>query len=416
MKKIIALICILSLSVSLFFVFSANAADPAGFMVSGTSLLDANGNAFIIRGVNHAHTWYKDQLSTTIPALARAGCNTVRIVLSNGGQWTEDSASSVSSIISLCSQNKMIAVLEVHDATGKNDQQSLLAAANYFVKIKDALIGKEDRVIINIANEWMGDWNSANWASGYKNAIPIIRNAGLKHTIMVDAGGWGQYGQSVKDYGKDVLNSDTLKNTIFSIHMYGTAGKDAATIKSNIDGVINQGLALCIGEFGWKHTDGDVDEATIMSYCKEKNVGWMAWSWKGNSSDVQYLDLSNDWGGTSLSDWGNTIINGTNGLKQTSKLCTIFTGTSTPPSPTNTVKPSPTSTTRPSPTNGPVGAIEDVNKDGTVNMADIMLVATSYNVNSNDPKYNASFDLNKDGAISMNDIMICAAKYNTVVR
>jgi len=30
-----------------------------------------------------------------------------------------------------------------------------------------------------------------------------------------------------------------------------------------------EGLALCIGEFGFKHGSGDVDEATIMSYANE---------------------------------------------------------------------------------------------------------------------------------------------------
>ena len=55
-----------------------------GFHVSGTKLLDANGNEFIMRGINHAHTWYKDQTPTALRAMAAAGCNTVRLVLSNG--------------------------------------------------------------------------------------------------------------------------------------------------------------------------------------------------------------------------------------------------------------------------------------------------------------------------------------------
>ena len=29
-----------------------------GFKVDGTKLLDANGEEFIMRGINHAHTWY----------------------------------------------------------------------------------------------------------------------------------------------------------------------------------------------------------------------------------------------------------------------------------------------------------------------------------------------------------------------
>lgn len=119
MKKVVSLVCMLVMLVSMLGSFSVGAASPVnGFQVSGTKLLDANGNEFVMRGVNHAHTWYKNQLQTVIPALAKAGCNTVRIVLSNGEQWTKDTASEVSQIISLCEQNKLITVLEVHDATG----------------------------------------------------------------------------------------------------------------------------------------------------------------------------------------------------------------------------------------------------------------------------------------------------------
>lgn len=404
MKKIVSLICMGALFMSMFCVTSicttGTSSAASGFKVSGTKLLDANGNEFIMRGVNHAHTWYKDQLATTIPALAKAGCNTVRIVLSDGGQWTKDSAASVSNIISLCEQNKMITVLEVHDATGKNDEASLLAAANYFVEIKSAFVGKEDTVIINIANEWVGTWDGTTWANGYKKAIPIIRNAGLTHTILIDAGGWGQYGQSIKDYGKDVFNADTLKNTMFAIHMYGTAGKDAATIKSNIDGVINQGLALCIGEFGYTHSDGDVDEATILSYCKEKNVGWLAWSWKGNGGGVEYLDLSSDWAGNSLSAWGKTVVSGTNGLLQTSKICSVFTGSN----PTSQVTQDPVVTPNPTlPANYIVG---DLDGNGSFNSIDFgFLRQYLLGIINKFPGTNGALaaDVNKDRSINSLD-------------
>ncbi|WP_338115928.1 glycoside hydrolase family 5 protein [Paenibacillus monticola] len=337
----------------------------SGFYVSGTKLMDATGKPFVMRGVNHAHTWYKDQLSTAIPAIAKTGANAVRIVLSDGHKWTYDDVDAVKNIISLCEQNKLIAVLEVHDATGSDSLTDLDNAVNYWISIKNALIGKEDRVIINIANEWYGTWDGPAWASGYKQAIPKLRNAGLNHTLIVDSAGWGQYPASVINYGTEVLNSDTLKNTVFSIHMYEYAGGNAATVKSNIDGVLNKNLALIIGEFGGQHTNGDVDEATIMSYSQQKSVGWLAWSWKGNSSDLAYLDMTNDWAGSSLTSFGKTVVNGSYGIKATSILSGVFGGgtptqspTSTP-SPTSTSTPTstPTPTTTPSPTATPGGTV-----------------------------------------------------------
>lgn len=297
-----------------------------GFKVSGSKLYDANGNEFVMRGINHAHAWYKGQENKAIPAIAQTGVNTVRVALGDGETWGYDDINTVKNLISLCEENKMVAVLDVHDTTGLDDYSSLNNAVNYWIDIKDAIIGKEDTVIINIANEWYGTWDSQGWANGYKIAIKKLREAGIKNTLMVDCAGWGQYPKSVHDYGKEVFNSDPEKNTMFSIHMYEYAGSDSNTVKSNIDNVINQGLALCIGEFGLKHTDGDVDEDTIMNYSQEKSVGYMGWSWYGNGDSWKYLDISNDWSGSSLTEWGNILLNHSNGLKNTSKICSVFNG------------------------------------------------------------------------------------------
>lgn len=294
-----------------------------GFYVSGNKIYDSTGKPFVMRGINYAHSWFKSDLNTAIPAIAGTGANTVRIVLSNGSQYTKDDINSVKNIISLVSQHKMIAVLEVHDATGKDDYASLDQAVNYWISIKDAFIGKEDRVMINIANEWYGSWNGSGWADGYKQAIPKLRNAGIKNTLIVDAAGWGQYPQSIVDYGQSVFAADSQKNTVFSIHMYEFAGKDATTVKSNMENVINKGLPLIIGEFGGYHQGADVDETAILKYGQEKGIGWLAWSWHGNSADLNYLDLATGPNG-SLTSWGNTVVHGTNGIKQTSVKAGIF--------------------------------------------------------------------------------------------
>ncbi|NLZ46427.1 MAG: glycoside hydrolase family 5 protein [Clostridiales bacterium] len=295
-----------------------------GFTVSGTKLLDANGNEFVMRGVNHAHTWFKDQ-TIAFTAIAATNSNTIRVVLSNGIQWDKDDLESVKEIIALCKEKEMIAVLEVHDGTGDDSISTLENITDYWIEIKDALIGNEAYVILNIANEWVGSWESNVWRDGYTASVPRLREAGIKNTIMVDAAGWGQYGKSVADYGQEVFNSDPDKNTMFSIHMYGSAGGNAKKIESNLNGVTSQDLCVIVGEFGYDHSDGDVDEEHIMKFCTENNLGYLGWSWKGNGGGVEYLDIANEWTGETLSaDWGENLINGANGIKATSKKCTVF--------------------------------------------------------------------------------------------
>ncbi len=300
--------------------------EQMGFHVEGRALLDANGNPFVMRGVNHAHTWFADELGTALKAIQETGSNAVRIVLSDGGQWTKTDAQAVADILAICKNLGMVAILEVHDATGYNDVDSLLQAAEYFVEIKDVLIGTEDTCIINIANEWGGDWNSGRWREGYTQAIPMLREAGLAHTIMVDSCGWGQYGKCIGDYGREVFEADVLGNTMFSVHMYGTAGGTEKSIDDNIGYALDQDLCLVIGEFGYNHSDGDVLEDYIMARCVELEVGYLAWSWKGNGGGVEYLDLALDWNGARLSeDWGEIVINGPNGIRETAEPCTVFT-------------------------------------------------------------------------------------------
>lgn len=299
--------------------------NPQGFTVSGTKLLDANGNEFIMRGVNHPHSWYAKQDETALQAIAQTGANTVRIVCGSGQQYTRETTEGLRALIERCRELGMIAVLEVHDITGKDDIASLEKTVDFWIDVKDAFIGNEAYAILNIANEWVGKWDGKTWRDGYCAAIPRLRSAGIRNTIIVDAAGWGQFGQSIADYGAEVLAADPDGNTMFSVHMYGTAGKNEKTIRKNLLGAAEKGLCIIVGEFGYTHSDGDVDEEYIMSYCEESGIGWLGWSWKGNSGGVEYLDIANEWDGSVLSqEWGEKLVNGANGIRATSRRCSVF--------------------------------------------------------------------------------------------
>lgn len=299
--------------------------EQMGFYVDGSTLRDANGNPFVMRGINHAHCWYEDQAINALQGIAQTGSNCIRLVLADGEQWTATSAQMVEALIGRCKQANMIAILEVHDATGYKDRESLLQAAQYFVNIRDSLIGQEDYVIINIANEWQGNSESRLWKEAYLEAIPMLRQAGLAHTIMIDSSGWGQYGRCIQDGGEELLAADPLGNVMFSVHMYGTAGGSEDTIEKNLCYATDRNLCVCVGEFGYTHTDGDVQEEYLMQYCQENAIGYIAWSWKGNGGGVEYLDLAEDWKGNTLSaDWGEVVVNGVNGIRETAQTCTVF--------------------------------------------------------------------------------------------
>lgn len=333
-----------------------------GMYVKNTRLYDGNGNEFIMRGINIAHAWYTDKTDTSIKAVADLGANCVRVVLADGAQWTKTRVSEVQNIINICRKNKLVCVLEVHDHTGKDNTSELDTAVNYWLEIKDILNANKDYVIVNIANEWLGTWGLGDtWKNTYCKAVSTIRNAGIENVIMVDAAGYGQETSSMIDNCQSVKAADSTGNIMFSIHMYSCAGSDAATVKSNIDNTLSKNVCLCIGEFGDYQNGADVDEATIISYCNEKGVGNIAWSWKGNGGQDATLDLSKDWAGTNLTDWGKTVVSN---IQKTSKLAYYLTGYGDAPietPPTISVQPTESTTpvTSAPPVSGEIGISAD---------------------------------------------------------
>ncbi|MEU8131021.1 cellulase family glycosylhydrolase [Micromonospora sp. NPDC049049] len=331
--------------------FGQPAHAAAGFSVAGGKLYDANGAEFIMRGVNHAHTWYPQQTSSFADVKA-LGANTVRVVLSSGDRWTRNTNADVANVISLCKANRLICVLEVHDTTGYGEQSGAITldrAVDYWLSLADVLAGQERYVIVNIGNEPYGNQNYGSWATDNANAIKRLRAGGLTHTIMVDAPNWGQdWSFTMRDNAASVFAADPARNTVFSIHMYGVFDT-AAEISDYLGRFRTAGLPIVVGEFGFNHSDGNPDEDAILAYSQANGVGWLGWSWSGNGGGVEYLDLATNFNPASLTDWGQRLFNGVNGIRQTAREATVFGGTPPPTTPPPTTPPP----TTPPPTTPP---------------------------------------------------------------
>ena len=113
------------------------------------------------------------------------------------------------------------------------------------------------------------------------------------------------------------------------MHIYGN-WNDNAKIDRELKYFVDHKLALVVGEFGYNSNNGKnnlsckVDAAHLIMKCQEYGIGYMPWSWTGNNKENQWLDMVSitDW--KTLSQWGELVINGENGIKKTSKTCSIF--------------------------------------------------------------------------------------------
>ncbi|MFN8076026.1 MAG: cellulase family glycosylhydrolase, partial [Kineosporiaceae bacterium] len=327
------------------------AAGPVGLHVVGRDIVEANGQTFVMRGVNHEHVWFQGQ-TRSFADIKAAGANTVRVVLGSGDRWgpSDDVADRVAS----CRQNRLVCVLEVHDTTGYGEESAAISldkAADYWIRHKSALAGQEDYVVINIGNEPIGNKDPQQWTAATAAAITKLRGAGFQHLLMVDAPNWGQdWSNTMRDNGGTVLAADPLKNTVLSIHMYSVFNS-ASIITNYLDAIAAKGWPLVVGEFGWQFKAGEVDDQTIMAEAAKRNLGWLAWSWAGNNDPV--LDMTVNFDPQQLTTWGKRVVQGTYGLR-TAKEASIFSGpgttkptTTTPTTTTSPTTTSPTTTVKP---------------------------------------------------------------------
>jgi mannan endo-1,4-beta-mannosidase len=327
-------------------------ADAAvGLHVSGRNIVEANGQTFIMRGVNHPHVWFTNQTSSFADIKA-AGANTVRVVLGSGKRWGP--STDVGTVISLCKQNRLICVLEVHDTTGFGEEgaaASLDEAVDYWISQKSALVGEENYVVINIGNEPIGNNNAAQWIGATTAAIQKMRANGFEHLLMVDAPNWGQDWQFVmRDNAQTILDADSQHNTVLSIHMYSVFSS-AASIVDYLNRFQANGWPLVIGEFGWRFRDGEVDHDTILAEANARGLGYLGWSWSGNTDPI--LDMTVNFNPAQLTTWGERIINGANGIRATAREATIYRGTSPSTAPPSSTPPTSTPPTSAPPSSSP---------------------------------------------------------------
>jgi mannan endo-1,4-beta-mannosidase len=298
-----------------------------GFYVADGGLYDANNMNFVMRGVGHAHATHPDDTAGAMARIKSLGANTIRVEISTGAVRPRNNAADVANLVTECKNNRLICVLVVHDSTGWGARPNAITqaeAVDYWLDLKDVLAGQEKYVIINIANEPYVLDNYFKWPAETMDSIKRLREAGFRHTLMVDAPDWGQDRSfTMRDNAAAVFNSDPELNTVFSIHMYG-AFYNASLVADYLNSYVGAKLPIVISEFAYTHLDGDVDEDAIMSEAQAHGIGYLGWSWSGNGGGLDYLDMVKDFDGAALTAWGQRIFYGPNGIQQTAREASVY--------------------------------------------------------------------------------------------
>lgn len=308
----------------LVFVFKANAEEYAGFKVKGRFLYDNCGEKVILRGVSNPNIWFEHNGLPQMTEIKKTGANVVRIVWQKWGDPKE-----LDEAIMNCIDHDMIAMVELHDATG--DFAKLQSCVDYWIRndVVDVLQSHEEYLLVNIANE-PGDYNvsKTNFRSSYQSAIEQMRSAGIHVPLVIDGTDWGKNINIMQSEGPALIESDPDQNLIFSVHMWWPKmyGFTEQMIINEIAESVKMGLPLIVGEFSQMHgaenelkitSENSIPYKTIIRECEKTETGYISWSWFGNSNPN--WDMTTNGTFESLYDWGLEVaVTDENSIKNTS--------------------------------------------------------------------------------------------------
>jgi len=279
--------------------------------------------------------------------------------------------------------------------------------------------GKE--IWLRPLHEANGDWYP--WAIGYKGGINTNSTyiAAFRHIVDI----FRSEGASNVKMIFNINCSNVGPNTSFTGHYPG----DEYVDYNSIDGY-NWGTTQSWGSV-WQSFDQIFSSAynSIKNYNKQifiaewasteiggNKAQWITDSFNTIKSSYDKIFAEVWFSHNKETDW--RIESSEAALTAYKNAIKIQNPSNTPtnkPTNTPTNKPSNTNTPTNTPTNKPSGAVEDVNNDGVINMADVMQIATGFNAVRGDANYKSNLDLNNDGAINMGDVLKLALRFNEVV-
>lgn len=157
--------------------------------VSGRFLYAPDDEQVILRGVNCMNVVSDPTGEKTLPEIAKTGANVVRMMWMAWGGYGDK----LDILLGNCIRNKMIPLLELHDATGKWDRLDSCVAYWLRPDVKRVLIKYQKYLLLNIANEaGDGTVTQQDFAQRYATAVQKLRKGGIRVPLVIDAANWGR--------------------------------------------------------------------------------------------------------------------------------------------------------------------------------------------------------------------------------
>ena len=261
----------------------STSAGLTGLRVSGTKLVDGNGNIIQLKGVStHGIAWFPEYLNIDALKTLRDdwGINVIRIAMYpkeyggylNGGD-KEVLKNTIDEGVRMATTLGLYVIIDWH-VLNYNPNDIKEAAVIFFKEMSLKYQGYEN-VIYEICNEPVG----ADWTTQIKpyaeSVISAIRENDSDALILVGTNTWSQ---DVDDVVGNTL-SDT--NVCYTLHFYASTHKE--TIQNKLKYAIDNGVPVFVSECSICDASGfgDIDYTwanSWISLLNDNDISYIAWS------------------------------------------------------------------------------------------------------------------------------------------
>jgi hypothetical protein len=278
----------------------------------GRYLVDTCGNRLVVRGVEQVFGFGIDvngSFDALVDEIAKSGANAVR-VLPNLEQLD---VAAVDAILTRITQRGMVIFLSPGDRTwfARDDVKAMLDKHKAWL-------------IVDAFQEPNYD-DRARWKDDAISAVQTVRSMGYTVPVTVLANQYGRDLPALLQHGAEVVQADTLKNTILGWQAYWGEGgwyqgEYGMTLTQAVQTAAQQAFPIQAGIDGFSDPGEAMDYAGTMAQSQTDQVGWLWWDWYnpfGPSNNLTVDGTSNN-----LTVLGSEVVLGNQtGLRSAHKAC-----------------------------------------------------------------------------------------------
>lgn len=282
--------------------------------VSGTNIIDQNGDNFQLKGVStHGLQWFPQYVNEESFTYMRDNwkINTIRLAMYSDPNvgYTSKLHEIVSNGVEYAKNAGMYVIIDWHILSDGNPNTNKSSAIEFFMEMANKY-KDYNNVIYEICNEPNGnvEWNR-DIKPYAEEVIREIRNIDNDAIIIVGTPTWSQ--------DVDVVAQNPITgydNIMYALHFYAATHKESFRQKAKV--ALNSELPIFVSEFGICDASGngnlDIQEANAwIDFLNENNISWICWNLSNKNESSALLkntDKTSNWTEDELSDEGKWLL------------------------------------------------------------------------------------------------------------